>query len=1797
MQVSTLPLSRRRHAILAMAAVLLVATDVHGLRAATIQTGNVTTALGPTFFVDDATNGGGDADINQPTVASYVRRFSGLLTPGMGPARVTLTGFGFAAHTDGPSNDATSLTVAFTYLGADEAVGGGDDVAIGSTTGSYVHTAGGEYVFAFDAPLTADLNLTGVRFRIQLTPTNGSNNGSLKLKTGPLTYEATNGAKFSVAGFVTPLGVNLAKFQPVTVDSTNGQFLASYVTDGRTGTFNRWQSVSGSSPHWARVDFPFPVEIGSAQVFTGTDDANPQTNFRIQYLSGTSWLDMPGGVITGNTNVERNIVFTTAVTASSFRIHTGDGTLRVRELALYPPNGGIAFPLGGDLTLNLAHQRPAVANARTAGNFALHAVDGRVNKDSKWQTSTAGANSLEIDLSLSTDSALNVKIGSAHLYTGSPGVAPLADFVLKYWDGSAWQNIPGGSVTGNTAADLVIPFTTPVTTGKVRLEFTNPGTTSVRELCVFPANTGNTGYPIGTNVTGAPPLTAKADDYSDSFYQITNPAASRYIAVGNDGQPALHSTGITTAQGQYQILLNLSDGTYRLRNRATGNCLSGAGFSKTTGSLMGDEPYIGSVYQNWILDPLDGGAFQLINQWSGLALDIQGGGTAAGTALVQNAPNGSASQRWTMVYHTWFPKKGIGGTSFGTSFNANWAYNWGLTSSHLLPAGAVFNPMQWGNFNWTYNTSAASTWKLYPAWRASAQPLYLMGFNEPDAWSQSGDSLDTQNTNEADFSTTRSMQRAVDLWPRLQAMDLPLVSPAAAYNIAAGWLDQFYTNAENLGYRVDYTALHTYPGPSGGSSDGLINFLETAYNDWARPVWLTEFSFVDWNKESSWSEEDCYNCLAEFLWRAESLPWLRKYALFVFTEDANNPQPANAWSTSVTTGGAPRSNARDINGDLTAFGKLYAAWDNDATVRQNKTYYFHNKQTRKRIANNTAQTSPAGRNIRIDGRLVHWTFVDAPTSGRYHIVSSLDGRRLSTDGTTVSLVAAGTTGTAVEWTRAATTPAIPGNPDGWFYIGHPASGKRLRMAYNNSTLVATYTMEPGSSTGDDVRWRFIVPPAPPVWSGAVGNSWTDAPNWIPGVPPASGDAITFNNSSTANLATMLDQNFDPSGISVVDPAGPVSIGGTHNLTLGSGGFDLANASQNLTVTAPLTLSAAQDWNVASGRALNVNGPVSGAYALNIAGAGTVTLGAAVDPLTSITVSAGSTLKKGASGVLASGVAAVTPTVSGTLDLNGTTQSVNAIAGSGVIDNTAAPSAQLTVGNHNAAVTLNAQLQDTVGNLALVKTGTGTLTLPSAKTFAGGLTNNGTGNIVPQNNSAFGTGPVVMNSATIYATTASFTFGNELTLNGATLRIGGSGGKTITWTGPVNITGNSFIQCDGGTGGITLSGGVNIDGGTLNSAPNGTANTISAPISGTGTIAAASFSTGILNLNAANPFSGTYRAALGTLRIGDANALQNGTLDMNASDSGAVNLNNLNAVIGALTGSRNLGLGNGTVSIGNNHASTSYSGVLSGTGSLVKTGTGTLTLSGSNHYTGTTAIQSGALALGANDALPGTALSIGNATLDAATFSDAVGSLAIAGNATINLGGGASLAFAASNAVPWSGALNITGTFVSGQSLRFGANGSALLPAQLALITVNGIGPFTLNSTGYLIEASADPYDLWKTQITNGLDERGEDADGDGLANLGEFLFGTPPMSGNAPPVTTTSSGGNLTLRWLQREGGATYLLRQSTTLANGSWSTVVSPVPAMDGNQTGAPESYDFHTVTIPAGPDSRFYRIEAFEN
>lgn len=113
----------------------------------------------------------------------------------------------------------------------------------------------------------------------------------------------------------------------------------------------------------------------------------------------------------------------------------------------------------------------------------------------------------------------------------------------------------------------------------------------------------------------------------------------------------------------------------------------------------------------------------------------------------------------------------------------------------------------------------------------------------------------------------------------------------------------------------------------------------------------------------------------------------------------------------------------------------------------------------------------------------------------------------------------------------------------------------------------------------------------------------------------------------------------------------------------------------------------------------------------------------------------------------------------------------------------------------------------------------------------------------------------------------------------------------------------------------------------------------------------------------NTFSGNTRLDAGTVRIANALALQMSTVDI---QSGSLSFAGLtSATLGGLKGTGSLSLSNTSsqavaVTVGGNGESTSYTGNLSGLGSVVKTGSGTLTFTDSNAYAGTTSVLAGGL---------------------------------------------------------------------------------------------------------------------------------------------------------------------------------------------------------------------------------------------
>ncbi|EGV0855073.1 fibronectin-binding autotransporter adhesin ShdA [Salmonella enterica] len=244
-------------------------------------------------------------------------------------------------------------------------------------------------------------------------------------------------------------------------------------------------------------------------------------------------------------------------------------------------------------------------------------------------------------------------------------------------------------------------------------------------------------------------------------------------------------------------------------------------------------------------------------------------------------------------------------------------------------------------------------------------------------------------------------------------------------------------------------------------------------------------------------------------------------------------------------------------------------------------------------------------------------------------------------------------------------------------------------------------------------------------------------------------------------------------------------------------------------------------------------------------------------------------------------------------------------GTGVIAN----SGVLQVGEGELENTLS-------GSGALVKTGTGELTLSGDNTYSGGTTITG-GTLTADHADSLGTG-VIANSGVLQVGEGELE--NTLSGTGSLVKTG-TGELTLsgdnTYSGGTTITGGTLTadHADSlGTGVIANSGVLQVGEGELENT-----------LSGSGLLVKTG--TGELTLSGDNSYSGDTTITGGTLTADHADSLGTGDID----NSGV------------------LQVGEGELE-----------NTLSGSGSLVKTGTGELTLSGDNTYSGGTTIDDGVL---------------------------------------------------------------------------------------------------------------------------------------------------------------------------------------------------------------------------------------------
>jgi len=214
--------------------------------------------------------------------------------------------------------------------------------------------------------------------------------------------------------------------------------------------------------------------------------------------------------------------------------------------------------------------------------------------------------------------------------------------------------------------------------------------------------------------------------------------------------------------------------------------------------------------------------------------------------------------------------------------------------------------------------------------------------------------------------------------------------------------------------------------------------------------------------------------------------------------------------------------------------------------------------------------------------------------------------------------------------------------------------------------------------------------------------------------------------------------------------------------------------------------------------------------------------------------------------------------------------------------------------------------------------------------------------------------------------------------------------------------------------------------------------------------------GTLILGAANTFSGDIVATQGTLQLGATGALPGGA-SVTLGAGTTLNLAGFAATLGKLDGAGNIALGTANLTVAQAGNST-YSGVISGTGGLIKNNAGALTLTGTHTFSGATEINGGQLRL--NGSAANSAF-----TINGGTFSGnaTIGALTLASGGTLSPGNSPGVTQASHT--EWQGGGAFTFEINQRDGTAGGPNGWDLLNVTGSLsITATSGSPFSVGLT-------------------------------------------------------------------------------------------------------------------------------------
>jgi hypothetical protein len=167
-------------------------------------------------------------------------------------------------------------------------------------------------------------------------------------------------------------------------------------------------------------------------------------------------------------------------------------------------------------------------------------------------------------------------------------------------------------------------------------------------------------------------------------------------------------------------------------------------------------------------------------------------------------------------------------------------------------------------------------------------------------------------------------------------------------------------------------------------------------------------------------------------------------------------------------------------------------------------------------------------------------------------------------------------------------------------------------------------------------------------------------------------------------------------------------------------------------------------------------------------------------------------------------------------------------------------------------------------------------------------------------------------------------------------------------------------------------------------------------------------------------------------------------------------------------------------------------------------------------------------------------------------------------------------------------INPTTGLISGTPTAVAASASYTVTAS------NAGGSTTANVTISVVSS----YDGWATSYgLSGTDALpASDPDKDGINNNNEYAFGTNPTVSNATLLTATTSAGNMTVTWVERNSGFTYAVQSTVNLATTGFANDGAVTVVAGPTDPAPPTGYTRKQFTVPA-TNNKFFRVRATAN